>query len=147
MKLGEILKEAGRNKRRKRVGRGNGSGHGKTSCRGHKGRGQRSGVGKRMGYEGGQNPAVARLPKRGFNNYNFRKDYQIINVGDLDCFDADTRVDANILKAAGMIDDAGKMVKILGNGELSTKLTVVASKFSVGASEKITQAGGTVEFV
>ncbi|MBT3198516.1 MAG: 50S ribosomal protein L15 [Phycisphaerales bacterium] len=147
MKLGEILKEAGRSKRRKRVGRGNGSGHGKTSCRGHKGRGQRSGVGKRMGYEGGQNPVVARLPKRGFSNYHFRKDYQIINVGDLDCFDADTRVDANILQAAGMIDDTDKMVKILGNGELNTKLTVVASKFSAGASEKIAQAGGTVEVV
>jgi large subunit ribosomal protein L15 len=147
MKLGEILKEAGRNKRRKRVGRGNGSGHGKTCCRGHKGRGQRSGVGKRMGYEGGQNPAVARLPKRGFSNFHFRKDYQIVNVGDLDCFEADTRIDAITLHAAGMIDDATKMVKVLGNGELKTKLTVVASKFSTGASEKISASGGTVEVV
>ena len=147
MKLGEILKEAGRNKRRKRVGRGNGSGHGKTCCRGHKGRGQRSGIGKRMGYEGGQNPAVARLPKRGFSNFDFRKDYQIVNVGDLDVFDADTRVDATILQAAGMIDDAAKLVKVLGNGELKTKLIVVASKFSTGAAEKISQAGGTVEVV
>jgi large subunit ribosomal protein L15 len=147
MKLVEILKEAGRNKRRKRVGRGNGSGHGKTCCRGHKGRGQRSGVGKRMGYEGGQNPAVARLPKRGFSNFDFRKDYQIVNVGDLDCFETDTRVDAITLQAAGMIDDATKMVKVLGNGELKTKLTVVASKFSTGASEKISASGGTVEVV
>jgi large subunit ribosomal protein L15 len=147
MKLGEILKEAGRNKRRKRVGRGNGSGHGKTSCRGHKGRGQRSGVGKRMGYEGGQNPAVARLPKRGFTNFHFRKDYQIVNVGDLEFLDDDTRVDAELLKAAGLIDDPTKMVKILGNGELKTKLTVAASKFSASASEKIAQAGGTVEVV
>ncbi|MDP6044413.1 MAG: 50S ribosomal protein L15, partial [Phycisphaerae bacterium] len=145
MKLGEILKDAGRNKRRKRVGRGNGSGHGKTCCRGHKGRGQRSGIGKRMGYEGGQNPAVARLPKRGFSNFHFRKDYQIVNVGDLDFLDDDTRVDAEILKAAGLIDDMSKKVKILGNGELKTKLTVAASKFSASASEKITQAGGTVE--
>ncbi len=147
MKLGEILKDAGRNKRRKRVGRGNGSGHGKTCCRGHKGRGQRSGIGKRMGYEGGQNPAVARLPKRGFSNFHFRKDYQIVNVGDLDFLDDDTRVDAEILKAAGLIDDMSKKVKILGNGELKTKLTVAASKFSASASEKITQAGGTVEVV
>jgi len=147
MKLGEILKEAGRNKRRKRIGRGNGSGHGKTCCRGHKGRGQRSGIGKRMGYEGGQNPAVARLPKRGFSNVNFSKDYQIVNVGDLDCFDDDTRIDARILQAAGLVEDAAKMVKVLGNGELKTKLTAVASKFSTGASEKISTAGGTVEVV
>ena len=147
MKLGEILKEAGRNKRRKRVGRGNGSGHGKTCCRGHKGRGQRSGIGLRMGYEGGQNPAVARLPKRGFSNFHFRKEYQIINVGDLERFDADTRVAAEVLKAAGMIDDPAKMVKVLGNGELTTKLTVAASKFSAGAAEKIAQAGGTAEVV
>lgn len=147
MKLGEILKDAGRSKRRKRVGRGNGSGHGKTCCRGHKGRGQRSGIGKRMGYEGGQNPAVARLPKRGFSNFDFHKNYQIVNVGDLDCFDADVRIDAQVLQAAGLVEDAVKMVKILGNGELKTKLTVVASKFSAGAAEKITQAGGTVEVV
>ncbi len=147
MKLGEILKDAGRNKRRKRVGRGNGSGHGKTSCRGHKGRGQRSGVGKRMGYEGGQNPAVARLPKRGFTNFHFRKDYQIVNVGDLDFLDDDTRVDGELLKAAGLIDDPTKLIKILGNGDLKTKLTVAASKFSASASEKIAQAGGTTEVV
>jgi large subunit ribosomal protein L15 len=100
-----------------------------------------------MGYEGGQNPAVARLPKRGFSNFHFRKDYQIVNVGDLDFLDDDTRVDAEILKAAGLIDDMSKKVKILGNGELKTKLTVAASKFSASASEKITQAGGTVEVV
>jgi large subunit ribosomal protein L15 len=147
MKLDEITKEAGPNKRRKRVGRGNGSGHGKTCCRGHKGRGQRSGCGKRMGYEGGQNPAVARLPKRGFSNFNFRVDYQVVNVGDFDCFDADTRIDAVTLHAAGLIQDAKKLVKVLGNGELKTKLTVVASKFSTGASEKISQAGGVVEIV
>ena len=147
MKLGEILKEAGRNKRRKRVGRGNGSGHGKTCCRGHKGYGQRSGARKRMGYEGGQNPAIARLPKRGFSNANFQKDYQVINVSDLDRFDDDARVDGQVLQEAGLVDDAAKPIKILGNGELKTKLTVVASKFSAGAAEKIAQAGGTVEVV
>ncbi|MBC8372895.1 MAG: 50S ribosomal protein L15 [Phycisphaerae bacterium] len=147
MKLGEILKEAGRDKRRKRVGRGNGSGHGKTCCRGHKGYGQRSGAGKRMGYEGGQNPAIARLPKRGFSNVNFSKEYQIVNVGSLDCFDDDMRVDGQVLQEAGLVEDTAKMIKILGNGELKTKLTVVASKFSAGAAEKIAQAGGTVEVV
>jgi len=147
MKLCEVLKTAGRSKRKKRVGRGNGSGHGKTCCRGHKGRGQRSGVGKRMGYEGGQNPAIARLPKRGFSNFHFRKDFQIVNVGDLDFLDDGTRVDGEILKAAGLIDDAAKPIKILGNGELTKKLTVAAAKFSTGASEKISQAGGTVEVV
>ena len=147
MKLGEILKDAGPNKRRKRVGRGDGSGHGKTCCRGHKGRGQRSGIGKRMGYEGGQNPAIARLPKRGFSNVNFSKDYQIVNVSDLDCFDDGTRVDAKALQEAGLVEDAAKLIKILGNGELKKKLTVVASKFSAGAAEKISQAGGTVEVV
>ena len=147
MKLGEILKEAGRDKRRKRVGRGNGSGHGKTCCRGHKGCGQRSGARKRMGYEGGQNPAIARLPKRGFSNVNFSKDYQILNVSDLDGFDDDARVDGKVLQEAGLVDDAAKLIKILGNGELKTKLTVVASKFSATAAEKIAQAGGTVEVV
>jgi len=147
MKLGEILKEAGRDKRRKRVGRGNGSGHGKTCCRGHKGRGQRSGIGKRMGYEGGQNPAIARLPKRGFSNVNFSKNYQIVNVIDLDRFDDDARVDAKAMQESGLVDDAAKPIKILGDGELKKKLTVAASKFSATAAEKISQAGGTVEVV
>ena len=147
MKLGEILKEAGRDKRRKRVGRGNGSGHGKTCCRGHKGCGQRAGNSKRLGSEGGQNPAVARLPKRGFSNVNFSKEYQIVNVGSLDCFDDDTRIDGQVLQEAGLVEDTVKMIKVLGNGELKTKLTVVASKFSAGAAEKIAQAGGTIEVV
>jgi len=147
MNLDDILKEAGPNKRRKRVGRGDGSGHGKTSCRGHKGRGQRSGIGKRLGYEGGQNPAIARLPKRGFNNAQFRKEYQVVNVRDLDGFDDDARVDGEALKRAGLVQDADKLIKILGSGELKIKLTVVASKFSAGAAEKITEAGGTVEVV
>ncbi|HHH75754.1 MAG TPA: 50S ribosomal protein L15, partial [Phycisphaerae bacterium] len=92
MKLDEVLSIAGKNKGRKRVGRGSGSGMGKTSGRGHKGYSSRPGARKRLGFEGGTNPAIARLPKRGFNNYNFRKDYQIINVSQLDQFDADTRV-------------------------------------------------------
>ena len=147
MKLQEILTAAGPNRRRKRVGRGNGAGHGKTSCRGHKGRGQRSGVGKRLGYEGGQNPAIARLPKRGFSNAQFRTEYQVVNVRDLNRFDDGARVDGEALKQARLVRDADEPIKVLANGELTKKLTVVASKFSAGAEEKITSAGGTVEVV
>lgn len=147
MKLDDILSQAGKKKARKRVGRGDGSGHGKTSCRGHKGRGQRSGASTRLGYAGGTNPALARLPKRGFNNANFRTDYQIVNIASLEKFDADSRVDAEVMAKAGLIDDANKLVKVLGNGELSKKLTVVASKFSATAAEKIAKAGGATETV
>ena len=145
MKLDEILAAAGKHKGRKRIGRGTGSGMGKTSGRGHKGLGARSGGRKRLGYEGGQNPALARLPKRGFNNTLFRKDFQIINVSALDCFDDGARVDKQGLARAGLIDADALPVKILGNGELKKKLTVVASKFSASAKEKILAAGGAVE--
>ena len=145
MKLDEILSTAGRSKRRKRVGRGDASGHGKTCGRGHKGRGQRSGTGKRMGYEGGQNPAIARLPKRGFSNAQFRKDYQLVALGDLERFDDGQRVDNKVLADAGLIDDAKKPAKVLANGELSKKLTVVVAKFSATAALRITQAGGMIE--
>ena len=145
MKLNEILSSAGKHKARKRIGRGTGSGHGKTSGRGHKGYGSRSGSRKRLGYEGGQNPALARLPKRGFSNVNFRTEYQIVNVASLETFDDGSRVDAAALAEARLINDADKLVKILGNGELTKKLTVAASKFSAVAAEKITKAGGGVE--
>jgi len=145
MKLDEILSRAGRYKRRKRVGRGIGSGHGKTSGRGHKGLGARAGSGKRLGYEGGQNPALSRIPKRGFSNAKFRKEFQIVNVAALEKFDEGSKVDAAALAAARLIDDARKPVKILGSGELTKKLTVAASKFSASAAEKIAKAGGRVE--
>jgi len=145
MKLGEILSAAGRNKSRRRIGHGTGSGRGKTSGRGHKGYGSRSGARKRLGYEGGQTPAMARIPKRGFSNAKFRKDFQIVNVADLRRFDEGVRVDAGVLAQARLIDDADKPVKVLGKGRLSRKLTVVASKFSASAAQKIAQAGGTVE--
>ena len=145
MKLDEILSAAGKHKGRKRIGRGTGSGMGKTSGRGHKGLAARSGGRKRLGYEGGQNPALARLPKRGFNNALFRKDFQIINVSALDCFDDGARVDKQALAQAGLVDADALPVKILGNGELKKKLTVVASKFSASAKEKILAAGGAVE--
>ena len=147
MKLDEVLSTAGKNKRRKRVGRGVGSGRGKTSGRGHKGYGARSGSGSLLGFEGGQNPMLSRIPKRGFSNGRFRRDYQTVNVALLERFENGARVDGRALEAARLIQDAAKPVKILGNGELKKKLTVVASKFSASAAEKITKAGGSVEQV
>ncbi|MHC4985019.1 MAG: 50S ribosomal protein L15 [Planctomycetota bacterium] len=145
MKLDEILKSAGRNKRPKRVGRGTGSGMGKTSGRGHKGLGSRAGSGKRLGYEGGQNPLLARVPKRGFSNFQFQSPRQIVNIASLDRFDDGARVDAAALAEARLIDNPSVPVKVLGNGELTKKLTVVASAFSAKAVEKIQQAGGACE--
>lgn len=145
MKLDDILKSAGKYPNRKRVGRGTGSGHGKTSGRGTKGRGARAGKTTRYGYEGGQNPLIARSPKRGFNNFNFRVEYQVVNVSDLERFDAGTKVDAAVLAQAKLIGDSKKPVKILGTGELTKSLTIVAGKFSATAAEKIAKAGGTVQ--
>ncbi len=146
MKLDEILSAAGKYKRRKRIGRGIGSGMGKTSGRGHKGYGSRAGAKRRLGYEGGQTPMVSRIPKRGFNNANFRKDVQIVNLATLEeMFEDGARVDGEALKALKLIDDPKKLIKILGNGELKKKLTVVASRFSATARDKIAQAGGSVE--
>ncbi len=146
MKLDEILQAAGKNKNRKRLGRGAGSGRGKTCGRGHKGYGSRAGAKRKFGYEGGQNPMLQRIPQRGFSNFVFRKDFQVVNVAALDdAFEDGASVDAEALHKARLIADAEKRVKILGNGTLSKKLTVVADRFSASASEKITEAGGSVE--
>ena len=145
MRLGDILSSAGKSKRRKRIGRGTGSGRGKTSGRGHKGMGARSGGARRLGFEGGQTPALARIPKRGFNNFLFRKEYQIVNLTGLERFDDGATVDGTALKAARLIEDAAKPVKILAGGDLTKKLTVVATKFSAKAAEKIAQVGGSVQ--
>ena len=148
MRLDEILSSATKSKSRRRIGRGTGSGHGKTSGRGHKGFGSRSGSSLNLGMEGGQNPMLARIPKRGFSNADFRKQYQVVNVATLqDRFDEGSRVDGAAMAAARVIQDAAKPVKVLGQGDLSKKLTVVANKFSASAREKISQAGGTVEDV
>jgi large subunit ribosomal protein L15 len=147
MRLDEILHSAGKHKRRNRIGRGTGSGQGKTAGRGTKGYYSRSGAVHRMGYEGGQTPIFARMPKRGFSNAEFRLDYQVVNVGDLEAFAEGTRVDGAELKKAGLIDSADQIVKILGGGELKRKLTVAAQKFSASAAKKIADAGGTVEQV
>ena len=145
MKLDEIMQQAGRHVVRKRIGRGTGSGNGKTSGRGHKGRGARAGAGQRLGYEGGQTPIIARSPQRGFSNFQFRRPVQIVNVAELERFDDGARVDADSLCQAGLIDDVRVPVKVLGNGELTKKLTVVAAKFSAKAAEKIQAAGGSHE--
>ncbi len=147
MKLDEVFSMAGAYRTRSRVGRGIGSGKGKTCGRGHKGMGARSGGGVRMNYEGGQTPMLARIPKRGFNNVQFRTEYQIVNVTSLECFEDGSRVDPPALEEARLIEDRDKPVKILGKGELTRKLTVVATKFSSSATEKITRVGGSVEQV
>lgn len=148
MKLDEVLSAAGKSKRRNRVGRGIGSGNGKTSGRGHKGYGSRSGSGRNLGHEGGQTPTLSRFPKRGFSNFNFRKDFQIVNVASLEeRFEDGSKVDSAAMFEARLISDKDKPVKILGNGEMKKKLTVIAAKFSATAAEKITAAGGQTEQV
>jgi len=143
----EITSLVGKHKPRKRLGRGPGSGLGKTAGRGHKGQNSRSGSSMPLTFEGGQMPLFRRLPKRGFNNANFETKYQIVNVSDFDRFEDGATVNAETLKAKGLITSATDLVKILGTGEVSRKLTVLANKFSKSASEKIQAAGGSVEVV
>lgn len=145
MMIGEVLKQAGKNKRRKRIGRGTGSGHGKTSCRGNKGSGQRAGRAIRPLTEGGQMPLFRRIPKRGFNNAQFRTEYQVVNLLDLEArFDSGAKVTPVELEEAGLIHSATRPVKVLGTGELKKKLEVEATKFSATAADKISKAGGKV---
>lgn len=146
MKLFELQPSEGSTKSRKRLGRGHGSGLGKTSGRGHKGQKARSGGGVRIGFEGGQMPIYRRLPKRGFTNI-FAKEYVEVKVSDLNKFDNGATVDAEALKAAGIIKKTCDGVKVLGNGSLEKKLTVKASKFTGSAKEKIEAAGGNVEVI
>ena len=144
MKLNELesLK-----KDRKRVGRGPGSGNGKTSGKGHKGQNARSGGGVRPGFEGGQLPLYRRLSKRGFNNYNFRTVYATVNVSDLEVFEEGTVVTKELLIEKGLVKKELDGIKVLGNGELTKKLTVKANKFSSSAKAKIENAGGTIEVI
>ncbi len=135
-------------KNRRRIGRGSGSGHGKTAGRGHKGAKSRSGWSIRLGWEGGQMPLFRRLPKRGFNNKNFKRVFTIINVGDLNGFDAGATVDLEAVLAAGLVSkEKSDLFKVLGNGELTKKLTVRVDGISASAREKIEKAGGTVELI
>ena len=144
MKLYELSPAAGSVKDVKRIGRGHGSGNGKTAGKGHKGQNARSGGGVRPGFEGGQMPMTRRIPKRGFNNI-FATKYSVVNVSDLDQFVDGTVVDADLLKASGLIKKTNDGVKILGNGELTKNLTVKAAAFSASAKEKIEKAGGKAE--
>lgn len=132
---------------RKRVGRGPGSGTGKTSGKGHKGQNARSGGGVRPGFEGGQLPLYRRLSKRGFNNYNFRINYATVNVGDLERFAEGTEVTKELLIETGLVKKELDGIKILGNGDLTKKLTVKANKFSSSAKAKIENVGGTTEVI
>ncbi len=145
MELQDLKPTAGSKENRKRVGRGTGSGLGKTSGRGHKGQGSRSGAKKRRGHEGGQMPLHRRLPKRGFTNI-FKKEVQIVNLGDLNRLDT-TEVTNETLVAAGLIKKVAVPVKILGNGEVQKAFNVKAAAFSQSAPSKIEAAGGKPEVV
>ena len=145
MKLNEL--ENLNTKARKRVGRGPGSGTGKTSGKGHKGQNARSGGGVRPGFEGGQLPLFRRLSKRGFNNYNFRTVYACVNVSELNRFEENTVVTPELLLETGLITKRLDGVKILGNGELTKKLTVKANKFTGSAKSKIENIGGKTEVI
>lgn len=144
MKMHELGPAYGATTKRKVVGRGIGSGTGKTAGKGQKGQKARTGGKIRRGFEGGQTPLYRRIPKRGFNNY-FAKEYAIINVSDLEVFDNDTTVDSKVLIEKGLINKELDGVKVLGNGTLTKKLTVVATKFSKSAEEKIQAVGGKIE--
>ena len=141
----DITAIVGKHKSRKRIGRGAGSGYGKTCGKGHKGQLSRAGSLPPITKEGGQMPLFRRLPKRGFNNANFATRYAIVNVSQLDCFEEGCRVDPAMLSEAGLIGNPRENVKILGDGELNRRLTVVAHKFSRSAQQKITSAGGAAE--
>jgi large subunit ribosomal protein L15 len=144
MKLHELKNVKGAVHRRKRVGCGEGGGHGKTSGRGGKGQTARSGGSIRPGFEGGQMPLYRKLPHRGFNNYNFRTEYAIVNVGDLAALDAGvTDVNAEVLAKAGLIRCTCGKLKVLGNGEVSRAFKVTAAKFSESAKAKLEKAGGS----
>ena len=145
MEIAEITKLAGAHKRRRRIGRGRGSGHGKTSGRGHKGGGSRAGWKQRGFAEGGQMPLFRRLPKRGFNNAQFRTEYHLVNVEALEeRFEEGALVNGQALLEARLIRDVRRAVKVLGKGTLSKKLTVEAARFSKQAADKIRAAGGEV---
>jgi large subunit ribosomal protein L15 len=143
MMISDVTSKASRNKRRRRIGRGTGSGWGKTSTRGHKGAGQHAAKRTHILSEGGQMPLFRLLPKRGFSNARFRKEFQVVNVATLaDRFEDGAKVTPEILEGAGLIRSAKNPLKILGSGEISKKIEVQADRFSGSAAKKIEQAGG-----
>ena len=147
MKLNQMSPALNSTTTRRRVGRGIGSGLGKTSGKGHKGQNARSGGGVRLGFEGGQLPLFRRLSKRGFNNYNFRTNYAVINLSDLEKFADGTEVTPELLIENGIIKKQLDGIKVLGHGTLTKKLNVKANKFSTTAKEKIEAIGGTTEVI
>ena len=147
MKLHELSPAEGSVKASFRKGRGAGSGNGKTAGKGHKGQNARSGGGVRPGFEGGQLPLYRKLPKRGFNNFRFGKKYAVVNIGLLNKFNDGDVVDSAALLAVGLVDTVVDGIKVLGEGELTKKLTVKAKVFSASAKEKIEAVGGKTEVV
>jgi large subunit ribosomal protein L15 len=146
MKLNELQPNEGARSTKKRIGRGLGSGKGKTSGKGQKGQNSRTGGGVSIGFEGGQNPFYKRMPKRGFTNFT-RKEYAVVNVEDLNKFDNGVTVDYEALKAAGLVKKHLDGVKVLGNGKMEKKLTVKVEKFSKSAQKAIEEAGGKAEVI
>lgn len=146
MRLNDLSPIKGSKTKKKRVGRGPGSGHGKTSCRGHKGQKSRSGASIRPGFEGGQMPMQRRLPKRGFTNI-FKKEYDLINIKDLKGFESNSILDIDTFKDAGLIKGAKDGVKLLGDGDISHPLEIRVHKASKNARDKIEAAGGKIELI
>src|SRR6202012_5761793 len=147
MRLHDLRPRPGSKHRRKRLGQGESSGHGKTSGRGGKGQTARSGSSIRIGFEGGQMPLIRRIPKRGFNNARFATQYHAVNVGDLNQFDDGARVDETALRSVGLANGRSHGIKILGTGDLTKKLTVVVSAISAAPKTKIEAKGGSVEII
>ncbi|HXL27654.1 MAG TPA: 50S ribosomal protein L15 [Chthoniobacterales bacterium] len=144
MRLNNLKPRPGAKHRVKRLGCGESSGHGKTSGKGHKGQKARSGGSIRLGFEGGQMPLIRRLPKRGFNNSAFKTQYAVVNLDELEVFDAGSQINEQLLREKGLISGKFDGLKILGRGEITKNLTVEADKFSESARQKIEQAGGSV---
>lgn len=144
MQLHDVQPRPGAKKRRKRVGCGESSGHGKTCGKGHKGQKARAGAGIRPGFEGGQMPLHRRLPKKGFSNVQFRDVYEVVNVGALNAFEDGTVINEAFLREHNIVNRNCDAIKILGNGELTRKLTVEVKNVSASAREKIEKAGGTI---
>ena len=146
MQLHNYSPNPGAKKRVKRLGCGESSGHGKTSCKGHKGQKARSGSGTRVGFEGGQMPLHRRLPKRGFNNHDFRDVFGVVNVGDLDGrFEAGAVINEASLRESGLLNGRCDKVKLLGDGEVEKAFTIEVDKVSASAREKIEKAGGSIK--
>ena len=146
MQLHNYSPNPGAKKRVKRLGCGESSGHGKTSCKGHKGQKARSGSGTRVGFEGGQMPLHRRLPKRGFNNHDFRDVFGVVNVGDLDGrFEAGSVINEEVLRQSGLLNGRCDKVKLLGDGEVEKAFTIEVDKVSASAREKIEKAGGSIK--